>query len=41
MLRVERANLTVEEFHRLTEQGALREDDRVELVEGRIVGSSR
>lgn len=32
-----RHRLTVEDFHRMGEAGILREDDRVELIEGEIV----
>ena len=35
--QVTRRRFTVEEFHRMGEAGILREDERVELIEGEIV----
>jgi Uma2 family endonuclease len=35
--QVARRRFTVEEFHRMGEAGILREDERVELIEGEIV----
>ena len=32
-----RRRLTIEEYHRLGEAGVLREDDRVELIEGELI----
>ena len=32
-----RCRLTIEEYHRLGETGVLREDDRIELIEGELI----
>lgn len=35
--KIARRRFTVHEYHRMGEAGVLREDDRVELIEGDIV----
>ena len=39
--RVTRRRFTVHEYHRMAEAGILHEDDRVDLIEGEIVGMNQ